>query len=150
MTNPPNPRTLTVNMKAIGSRIRAMRVRLKFTQQQICDLLSLSRPTYIASEKGHRAFTAEEICNLATFFATEVSDIISPTESVVRDTPLATFAELVRMAAEVEAGEMSEGRFAKACKVDRFYARSLVTACEALGEFTLAQLKKHQTTDRTP
>lgn len=138
-----------MNAESIAKRIREMRTKRKVKQQQMCDLLGMSRPTYIASEKGLRPFTNGEIVKVADYFAVQVSDIVSPTETVVRDTPLATFAELVRMAAQVQAGEMSEGRFAKACNVDRYYARSLLTACEALGEFTMKQLKQYQGNETT-
>lgn len=80
-TNAPGP--LSLDPRIVGQRIAEARKARGNTQEEVADLLGLSRPTYIAIEKGTRPAKSAEIIKLADFLGRKVNDLVRPTEPVV-------------------------------------------------------------------
>ncbi|MBI3464795.1 MAG: ImmA/IrrE family metallo-endopeptidase [Planctomycetes bacterium] len=72
-----------IDPRILGQRIAEARRARGKTQEEVCEHLGCSRPTYIAIEKGERQAKANEIVKLATFFGRNVHDLVRPTEPVV-------------------------------------------------------------------
>jgi len=73
----------SVDPRALGQRIAEFRKARGATQQEVADLLSYSRPTYIAIEKGERPVKPEEIVKLAGFFGRQVHELVRPGEPAI-------------------------------------------------------------------
>jgi Zn-dependent peptidase ImmA (M78 family)/DNA-binding XRE family transcriptional regulator len=63
---------------SFGERLQQYRKAAGKTQEQAADHLSMSRPTYIALEKGSRAASSEEIIKLAEFMNRSVNELVRP------------------------------------------------------------------------
>jgi transcriptional regulator with XRE-family HTH domain len=118
-----------------GRRIRAARELSGLTQAAVCAHLSMSRPTYIATEGGDRAATPQELISLAGLFGTEVSALVSDRLTVDRRrSPLLVAADLCEWVSRLDAGAISEGVFAKFVGLDRVGARIVAESCRAMAE----------------
>lgn len=63
-------------MSALSERITAARKAAKVSQQDAALCIKVSRPTYIAIEKGERDVKADELAALAALFKTPVSRLV--------------------------------------------------------------------------
>jgi len=77
------PPSESIDPRILGQRIAEARKARGKTQEEVADFLELSRPTYIAIEKGDRAAKSEEIVKLASFLGRKVHELVRPTEPVV-------------------------------------------------------------------
>ncbi len=72
-----------IDPRTLGVRItQARRARGK-TQEEVASQLGLSRPTYIAIEKGDRELQPEEIKIIANFLGRRVHELVRPGEPVM-------------------------------------------------------------------
>jgi Zn-dependent peptidase ImmA (M78 family)/transcriptional regulator with XRE-family HTH domain len=62
--------------EAFGQRLVLARRAGRKTQEQVADHLGMSRPTYIALEKGSRRPKAGEVMRIAEFIGCQVSDLL--------------------------------------------------------------------------
>ena len=67
---------------ALGQRLTEARKARGITQGTAADHLGLSRPTFIAIEKGSRPLKPDEIVKLASFYGRTVHEIVRPGEPV--------------------------------------------------------------------
>jgi transcriptional regulator with XRE-family HTH domain len=63
---------------SFGERVQQYRKAASKTQEQAADHLGMSRPTYIALEKGSRPASSEEIIKLAEFLNRSVNELVRP------------------------------------------------------------------------
>src|SRR5580698_9216158 len=77
------PQTDTLDPRILGQRITEARKARGKTQEEVADFLGLSRPTYIAIEKGDRVAKSDEIVKLASYLGRKVHELVRPTEPVV-------------------------------------------------------------------
>jgi Zn-dependent peptidase ImmA (M78 family)/DNA-binding XRE family transcriptional regulator len=69
--------------RIIGQRLTEFRKAAGLTQAQAADHLGMSRPTFIAIEKGVRAAQPEELVQLATLYKRRLNEIVRPGAAVV-------------------------------------------------------------------
>lgn len=72
------PRPHGIDPKTLGERLAAARKAAGKTQEEAADFLEMSRPTYIAIEKGQRSAQPAEISKLAGFLNRSVHDLVRP------------------------------------------------------------------------
>ena len=72
----------SLDPKALAGRIAAARRAAGKTQEEAAALLGLSRPTYIAIEKGLRPIQPQELVKLAAFFGRTVNELVRSSEPV--------------------------------------------------------------------
>lgn len=72
-----NP-TTTYLKKEVSQRIKARRVALQFSQQDIADLLGINRVSYISLENGYNAIKLVYMFNLCRIFECTPSDLFPP------------------------------------------------------------------------
>jgi len=72
----------SLDPKALADRIAAARKAAGKTQEDAAALLGLSRPTYIAIEKGLRPVQPQELVKLAAFFGRTVNELVRSSEPV--------------------------------------------------------------------
>ena len=72
----------SLDPKALAERIAAARKAAGKTQEDAAALLGLSRPTYIAIEKGLRPVQPQELVKLAAFFGRTVNELVRSSEPV--------------------------------------------------------------------
>jgi Zn-dependent peptidase ImmA (M78 family)/DNA-binding XRE family transcriptional regulator len=70
--------TIPDNLETFGQRLVLARRAAGKTQEQLADHLGMSRPTYIAIEKGTRRPPADEVMKIAAFVGCQVSDLLRP------------------------------------------------------------------------
>jgi Zn-dependent peptidase ImmA (M78 family)/transcriptional regulator with XRE-family HTH domain len=68
----------SLDPKSFGERIAQYRKAAGKTQEQVADFLGMSRPTYIATEKGVRAPEPREIFKLAELLNRTVHELVRP------------------------------------------------------------------------
>lgn len=73
---------VSLDPKALAERIAAARKAAGKTQEDAAALLGLSRPTYIAVEKGLRPAQPQELVKLAGFFGRTVNELLRPSQPV--------------------------------------------------------------------
>jgi Zn-dependent peptidase ImmA (M78 family)/transcriptional regulator with XRE-family HTH domain len=73
---------LEIDPRILGQRIADARKARGKTQEEVADFLDLSRPTYIAIEKGDRPAKADEILQLAPFLGRTVNELVRRVEPV--------------------------------------------------------------------
>lgn len=119
----------------IGRRVRDRREALVMTQAKLCEVLQVSRPTYIASEDGRRSFTSKEIRLLAATFDCAVSDLVADREQIT-DSPhqLLRLAALAEKTHQLLSGDISEGCYAKYVGKDRVSAREMAAKVKLAAE----------------
>src|SRR5260221_16125 len=71
------------NPRIIGLRIAEARKARGKTQEEVAAHLGMSRPTYIAIEKGERPAKPDEIKKLAPYLGRHVHELVRPNEPVV-------------------------------------------------------------------
>jgi Zn-dependent peptidase ImmA (M78 family)/DNA-binding XRE family transcriptional regulator len=71
----------------LGKRIAAVRKERNISQEDAAKRLEVSRPTYIAIEKGSRVAKAAEIIALAALFGKSVNDLVSPRSTITEFAP---------------------------------------------------------------
>jgi Zn-dependent peptidase ImmA (M78 family)/DNA-binding XRE family transcriptional regulator len=69
--------------RVIGQRLTEYRKAAGLTQADAADYLGLSRPTFIAIEKGVREAKPEELIKLAKLYKRSVHEVVRPGEAVV-------------------------------------------------------------------
>ena len=62
-------------MKALGDRIKSLRFAKKYTQEQIAELLGISRQKYARIENGDNNISLDTLSKLAKVFDVTVHDI---------------------------------------------------------------------------
>lgn len=67
---------------ALAQRISTARKSARTTQEEAATVLGISRPTYIAIEKGLRRVSPEELVKLAMFLRRPVAELVRPTKPV--------------------------------------------------------------------
>jgi Zn-dependent peptidase ImmA (M78 family)/DNA-binding XRE family transcriptional regulator len=72
------PRPNDIDPRIFGDRLAAARKAAGKTQEEAADYLEMSRPTYIAMEKGVRPAQASEVSKLAGFFGRTVHELVRP------------------------------------------------------------------------
>ena len=75
-------RDISLDPKVLAERIAAARRAAGKTQEVAAALLELSRPTYIAIEKGLRPVQPQELVKLAAFFGRTVNELVRSSEPV--------------------------------------------------------------------
>jgi Zn-dependent peptidase ImmA (M78 family)/DNA-binding XRE family transcriptional regulator len=70
------------NLEAFGQRLALARRAAGKTQEQVADHLGMSRPTYIATEKGSRRPSPEEVMKAAEFIGCQVGELVRPTKPI--------------------------------------------------------------------
>jgi Zn-dependent peptidase ImmA (M78 family)/transcriptional regulator with XRE-family HTH domain len=73
---------LEIDPRIMGQRIAEARKARGKTQEEVADFLGLSRPTYIAVEKGERRAKNDEIVKLAPFLGRTVNELVRRVEPV--------------------------------------------------------------------
>src|SRR6266851_10339447 len=69
-------RTTDIDPQALGLRLQEARKTRGITQQDAAETLGMSRPTYIAIEKGERAIQPRELIRLAELYDRSVHDLL--------------------------------------------------------------------------
>lgn len=64
-------------VKELYKKLRLLRERGSFSQEQLADELGISRPTYMQIEKGERELTISEAKKLASVFGLSLEDFLS-------------------------------------------------------------------------
>lgn len=77
------PQPGKIDPRILGRRIAEFRKARGKTQEEVADFIGLSRPTYIAIEKGDRQAKSDEIVKLAAFLGRKVHDLVRSAEPVV-------------------------------------------------------------------
>ncbi len=72
-----------INPRILGQRVIEARKARGKTQEEVAEFLGMSRPTYIAIEKGERLAKSEEIVKLASYLGRQVHELVRPTEPIV-------------------------------------------------------------------
>lgn len=109
----------------IGKMIAERRAAAGLTQQQVCDRVGWSRPTLIATEAGDRACSPGDLIALAKAMDCQVSDLVTDPHAPLSLEPLAFAADVFRLLARQEAGEVSIGRVCRAFGCDIPTAREI-------------------------
>jgi len=78
----------SLDPKALAERIVVARKAAGKTQEDAAALLGLSRPTYIAIEKGLRPVQPQELVKLAAFFGRTVNELVRSSEPVALEPQL--------------------------------------------------------------
>lgn len=73
----------SIDPRTLGQRIAEARKARGVTQQDVADFLDVSRPTYIAIEKGERATSPDEVRKLASFLGRKIHELVRPGEPVI-------------------------------------------------------------------
>jgi Zn-dependent peptidase ImmA (M78 family)/transcriptional regulator with XRE-family HTH domain len=76
-----------IDPRQFGQRLAEFRKACGKTQEDVAKHLEMSRPTYIAIEKGNRRATPDEIVKLAAFCNRSVHELVRPTAPVVELEP---------------------------------------------------------------
>ncbi|MDR3706910.1 MAG: XRE family transcriptional regulator [Capsulimonadaceae bacterium] len=97
----------------LGKRIAAARKERNVSQEDAAKHLGVSRPTYIAIERGSRAAKAEEIISLAAYFGKSVNDLVSPRSTITEFAP--QFRVTQSATAEPIVIDEAVGAFKQAC-----------------------------------
>lgn len=69
----------TIDPKELGERLRVARTRADITQEQAAQIISVSRPTLVAIEKGQRRPQPEELVALADAYNTGAAELLRRT-----------------------------------------------------------------------
>lgn len=64
-------------MNAYIQKIKELRTRKGLSQEQVAEIIGVSRPTYSAIEAGKQKLDVEEVQKLAKFFGVEVGELLS-------------------------------------------------------------------------
>jgi Zn-dependent peptidase ImmA (M78 family)/transcriptional regulator with XRE-family HTH domain len=75
MSGPLRP-NLDIDPRVLGIRLQEARKDRKFTQQDAAEALGISRPTYIAIEKGERPVQPHELIRLAQLYGRSVHELL--------------------------------------------------------------------------
>jgi Zn-dependent peptidase ImmA (M78 family)/DNA-binding XRE family transcriptional regulator len=67
-----------IDLKGFSERLAQYRKSVGKTQEQVADHLGMSRPTYIALEKGNRAPTTDEIIKLGELLNRTINELVRP------------------------------------------------------------------------
>src|ERR1700760_4685308 len=86
--------TETASPRAIGQRLAEARKARSITQETAAEHIGVSRPTFIALEKGERAAKPAELVKLASLYGQPVSYFVRTAE------PLTDFQPHFRLAME--------------------------------------------------
>jgi transcriptional regulator with XRE-family HTH domain len=73
---------IDIDPRILGQRIGEARKARGKTQEEVSEFLGLSRPTYIAVEKGEQTPKPDEIIRLASFFGRKVNELVRSGEPV--------------------------------------------------------------------
>ena len=73
---------IELDPRILGQRIAEARKARGKTQKEVAEFLGLSRPTYIAIEKGERRAKDDEILKLALFLGRTVNELVRRVEPV--------------------------------------------------------------------
>ena len=76
-----------IDPRVVGARIAEFRKACGKTQEEAAKHLGMSRPTYIAIEKGTRRSTPDEIVKLAAYFGRNVHEIVRPLAQIIELEP---------------------------------------------------------------
>src|SRR5687767_6878380 len=91
-----------INPHVLGQRVLAARRASGLTQQQVCEAIGISRPTYIAVEKGERTPSPAELVKLASLFRRSLNEMLRQTE------PIEQFVSHFRTASSEGSVELDE------------------------------------------
>jgi len=75
MSEIPHSRAV-IDPKVLGLRVQEARKERKLTQQDAAEALGISRPTYIAIEKGQRPLSPPELIRLAQLFGRAIHELL--------------------------------------------------------------------------
>jgi Zn-dependent peptidase ImmA (M78 family)/transcriptional regulator with XRE-family HTH domain len=76
-----------IEPRVLGGRIADFRKACSKTQEETATHLGMSRPTYIAVEKGARRPTSDEVVKLAAFFGRSVHELVRPSAPMIELEP---------------------------------------------------------------
>ncbi len=76
-----------IDPRMLGGRVAEFRKTCGKTQDETCKHLGMSRPTYIAIEKGTRRVTPDEVVKLAAFFGRSVHELVRPNAPTIELEP---------------------------------------------------------------
>src|SRR5579872_10737 len=75
-------RSIDVDPRIQGLRIQEARKARGLSQQEAAEALGISRPTYIAIEKGERPLQAEEIVQIAELYGRSIHELLRQREPI--------------------------------------------------------------------
>lgn len=105
---------MTINVKFLSN----IRAKNKWTQEQMASVLGVSRPTYIAMEKGESSPTLDQINQLANKIGCDSKDIL--TEAVVNEAKYReVLLEAIRSGADTD-GKITKTKLAKLVYLNDF------------------------------
>lgn len=71
-----------LDYRVLGSRLQEARKARGLTQQEVAETIGVSRPTYVAIEKGERRLAPDELIRLASLFGRALHEILRQREPV--------------------------------------------------------------------
>jgi len=71
----PNPSTIPRDPRILAPRIQEARKARRISRKQAAEALGISRPAYIALEKGERPVSPEELVTLSSLYGRTVNDL---------------------------------------------------------------------------
>ena len=63
-------------MVYIGERLKSLRTKNKMTQQQVAEIIHVSRPTYTQYEKNQKRPSIETLIRLADLYETSIDYLV--------------------------------------------------------------------------
>lgn len=82
---PPRPRPTQEVDRALARRLRAIRGRFGYSQQQVAMALSLHRESITEIEQGRRAVKATEFARLASLYRMTMDELMAGVGRATRD-----------------------------------------------------------------
>lgn len=68
---------MSIDIKAVGNKVKILRETSNLTQKQLADYLSVDQSMISKLEKGERRLTSAMLDDIASLFCCSVSDILS-------------------------------------------------------------------------
>ena len=72
----PPPDWVLARRRAIGDRIRAARLAVHLTQQQVAERIDMDRATYNRIEQGHAAALIDSLIRIADAIGVDLADLV--------------------------------------------------------------------------
>ncbi|UJH91148.1 helix-turn-helix domain-containing protein [Antarcticibacterium sp. 1MA-6-2] len=87
------------NRQAIGSRLKELRKRNKFSQQQVAENLFISQAAYSLIENSQNGVVAEHIISLSNLYDVTTDFILKGDKHLIRISPYMGFVPYIKLAA---------------------------------------------------
>ncbi|WP_312727555.1 helix-turn-helix transcriptional regulator [Enterococcus sp.] len=76
---------MTSNLNSFGARLKDLRLRAKLTQQQLGDIVHVSKVSISGYERGERSPDTETLRNLANYFEVSVDYLLNGHEGYQKE-----------------------------------------------------------------